>query len=130
MVALLTDDQPYLAEDRFEHAEEPVVLLAHPDRYALEEARRAVTIEVEPLPPVLSMKDSERIFKSYRMEKGDIDAVPPLTWPQIEVLHATGAQEQLYIEVVNETVVVATRGGRQWCGLDAVPPTTSAARRW
>src|SRR5579862_6954664 len=97
-VALLTDDQPYLAEDRFEHAEEPVVLLAHPDRYALEEARRAVTIEVEPLPPVLAMEDSTKIFKSYRMEKGDIDTVWATADRVIEGTYATGAQEQLYIE--------------------------------
>src|SRR5580693_5328878 len=45
-VALLVDDQPYLADGSFEHAEEPVALLAHPDRYVLEEARRAVVVEV------------------------------------------------------------------------------------
>src|SRR6185369_11971731 len=47
-VALITEDQPYLAEDIFHHAEEPVALLAHRDKYLLEEARRAVTVEVEP----------------------------------------------------------------------------------
>src|SRR5277367_3344459 len=40
VVALIVDDQPYLAEHSFEHAEEPVVLLAHPDKYLLEDARR------------------------------------------------------------------------------------------
>src|SRR6266566_3484626 len=69
-VALLTEDQPYLAEDVFHHAEEPVALLAHPDKYLLEEARRAVTVEVEPLEPVLRMEDSARVFKSFLMEKG------------------------------------------------------------
>ena len=38
VVALIVDDQPYLASDLFQHAEEPVLLLAHPDRYLLEEA--------------------------------------------------------------------------------------------
>src|SRR5215467_13373586 len=56
IVALIVDDQPYLVEETFEHAEEPVLLLAHPDRYQLEEARRAVTIEVDPLPAVLTME--------------------------------------------------------------------------
>ena len=97
-VLLITDDQPYLAEDRFEHAEEPVVLLAHLDRYALEEARKAVTIEVEPLPPVFKMEDSNKIFKSYRMEKGDIDTVWATADHVVEGTYATGAQEQLYIE--------------------------------
>src|SRR5229473_2106026 len=56
-VALITDDQPYLVDDIFQHAEEPVALLAHPDKYLIEEARRAVTIEVEPLPAVFGMQE-------------------------------------------------------------------------
>src|SRR5213075_1716868 len=39
-VALILNDQPYLADQIINHAEEPVVLLAHPDRYLVEEARR------------------------------------------------------------------------------------------
>ena len=42
-VALIVDDQPCLAADRVNHPEEPVVLLAHPDRHLVEEARRRVT---------------------------------------------------------------------------------------
>ncbi|MCI0436571.1 MAG: xanthine dehydrogenase family protein molybdopterin-binding subunit [Gemmatimonadetes bacterium] len=88
VVALIRDDQPYLAADRFEHAEEPVVLLAHPDRYLLEEARRAVTLDVEPLAPHSS------IFQEYVSEKG--------AWTGgdlvVEGEYETGAQEQLYIE--------------------------------
>src|SRR5882757_1976865 len=72
-VALITEDQPYLVEDSFEHCEEAVVLLAHPDKYRLEEARREVTFEVEPLTAVLRMEDSEKIFKSFLVEKGDVD---------------------------------------------------------
>ena len=51
-ISLLIDDQPCLAAEFVNHPEEPVVLLAHPDKYLLEEARRAVRIEVEPLPAV------------------------------------------------------------------------------
>src|SRR5918996_6342734 len=51
-VALILNDQPYLADGVVNHAEEPVLLLAHPDKYLLEEARRAVRVEVEPLPGV------------------------------------------------------------------------------
>ena len=49
-VALITEDQPCLADHIVNHPEEPIVLLAHPDKYLLEEARRAVRIEVDPLP--------------------------------------------------------------------------------
>src|SRR6267142_3158471 len=44
-VALILNDQPYLADAVVNHPEEPIVLLAHPDKYLLEEARRNVRIE-------------------------------------------------------------------------------------
>src|SRR6266436_3199359 len=78
-VALLIEDQPCLADSVVNHAEEPVVLLAHPDKYLLEEARRAVRIEIEPLPEVFTIEDSlarkqiiwgeDNIFKSFLVEK-------------------------------------------------------------
>ncbi len=107
-IALIEHDQPCLAAETFKHPEEPIVLLAHPDRYLLEEARRAVHIDVEPLPAIFSIEDSlakravifgeDNVFKSYRMEKGDVDAA----WAKADVIvegeYRTGAQEQLYIE--------------------------------
>ena len=39
-VALILEDQPYLADEFVNHPEEPILLLAHPDKYLLEEARR------------------------------------------------------------------------------------------
>ncbi len=107
-IALIEHDQPCLAADIINHPEEPIVLLAHPDRYLLEEARRAVKITVEPLPAIFSIEDSiakrailfgeDNVFKSYHMEKGDVDAA----WAQADIVvegeYRTGAQEQLYIE--------------------------------
>src|SRR5579872_6177616 len=107
-IALIEHDQPCLAAESINHPEEAIVLLAHPDRYLLEEARRAVQIDVEPLPAVFSIEDSltkhavifgeDNVFKSYHMEKGDVDAA----WAQADVIvegeYRTGAQEQLYIE--------------------------------
>jgi CO/xanthine dehydrogenase Mo-binding subunit len=97
-VALIVEDQPYLAADVFEHAEEPVALLAHADRNLLEDARRAVTVEVDPLPAVLRMQDSRQTFKSFLMEKGDVDTVWSSADRIVEGEYSTGAQEQLYIE--------------------------------
>ena len=48
-VALILNDQPYLAEQVVNHAEEPLLLLAHPDKYLLAEARRHIQVDVEPL---------------------------------------------------------------------------------
>ncbi len=107
-VALILNDQPYLADEFVNHAEEPIVLLAHPDRYLLEEARRNVRIEIEELPPVFNLEESlaqkeiiwgeDNIFKTFLVEKGNIENV----WAQADLVvegeYHTGAQEQLYIE--------------------------------
>ncbi|MCA1593918.1 MAG: carbon monoxide dehydrogenase, partial [Acidobacteria bacterium] len=57
-VALILLDQPYLAGEIVNHPEEPVLLLAHEDKYLLEEARRSVRVVIEPLPPVFNIEDS------------------------------------------------------------------------
>src|SRR6478672_12350262 len=51
-IALILDDQPCLADGVVNHAEEPVVLLAHPDKHMVEKARSAVTIDADALPAV------------------------------------------------------------------------------
>src|SRR5438094_1769531 len=57
-VALILNDQPYLAAEFVNHPEEPILLLAHRDKYLLEEARRNVHIEIEELPPIFSLEDA------------------------------------------------------------------------
>src|SRR5687768_17053328 len=83
VVKLIADDQPYLAADVVSHPEEPIVLIAHRDRARADDARRKVKIEIEPLPPVLSIEEAlakreiiwgaDNIFKSYSVSKGDVD---------------------------------------------------------
>jgi len=107
-VALLIEDQPCLADQVVNHPEEAVVLLAHPDRYLLEEARRSVRIETEPLPAVHTMAAAlskeqviwgdDNIFKAYQIEKGDVDGAWNTADFIVEGEYETGAQEQLYIE--------------------------------
>ena len=107
-IAAIEHDQPCLAAEVIKHPEEPILLLAHPDRYLLEEARRAVFIDVEPLPTVFSIEDSlakrailfgnDNIFKSYLLERGDVDAAMAKADIIVEGEYRTGAQEQLYIE--------------------------------
>jgi CO/xanthine dehydrogenase Mo-binding subunit len=107
-VALIIEDQPCLADGIVNHPEEAVVLLAHPDKYLLEEARRAVRIEIEPLPAIFTIDDSlakkeiiwgeDNIFKSFLVEKCDADAAMAGADIIVEGEYETGAQEQLYIE--------------------------------
>jgi CO/xanthine dehydrogenase Mo-binding subunit len=108
VVKLLVDDQPYLASGVVNHPEEPIVLIAHRDRARADDARRRVTIEIEPLPAVLTIDDSlsgreiiwgaDNIFKRYEVAKGDVDAAFAGEVVIVEGEYETGAQEQLYIE--------------------------------
>src|SRR5467141_2344311 len=114
-IALILDDQPCLAAETVNHPEEPILLLAHADRHKLRKAVEAVSIEYETLTSVLTIEDSEQkstiiwgtdnTFKSYLVEKGDVDAVWKEAAHIVEGEYFTGAQEQLYIE--NNGVIAA-----------------------
>src|SRR6202158_3942970 len=108
VIALIADDQPCLADGLVNHPEEPVLLLAHSDRHLLPQAVNAVSIEYDQLPAVFTMEESEshseiiwgadNTFKTYLVEKGDVDGI----WERADYIgegeYRTGAQEQLYIE--------------------------------
>ena len=109
-VASVVDDQPFLVGlgEEITHAEQPVLLLAHPDRHLLERARGAVTLQVEELPAVLSIQASldlapviygeANILKEIHIDKGDPDSVWDQAAHVIEREYRTGAQEHLYLE--------------------------------
>ena len=107
-IQLINADQPCLADGQVNHCDEAVLLLAHASRHKLREAASGVQIEYDPLPPVFTIEESERqdvivwgadnLFKSFLLEKGDVDS----TWAGaayiVEGEYRTGAQEHLYIE--------------------------------
>jgi CO/xanthine dehydrogenase Mo-binding subunit len=128
-VALILNDQPYLAGQVVNHAEEPILLLAHPDKYLLEEARRNVKVEIEEIPGVFFLEDSiakrqiiwgdDNVFKSFLVDKGSVDEVWATADFVVEGEYRTGAQEQLYIEnngviaIANEREGVTVWGSMQ-----------------
>jgi CO/xanthine dehydrogenase Mo-binding subunit len=107
-IALIEDDQPCLADGIVNHPEEPLLLLAHPNRHLLPKAVEAVSVEYDPLPAVFSIEESESLsqiiwgtdntFKTYLIEKGDVDSAWKNADHIVEAEYTTGAQEQLYIE--------------------------------
>ncbi|MBS1822560.1 MAG: xanthine dehydrogenase family protein [Acidobacteria bacterium] len=108
VVSLIVEDQPLLADKQINHPEEPILLLAHADRHLLPLAVAAVRIEYEAMPSVHSIEESEcckeivwgedNTFKTYTIDKGNIDEVwKDAAWI-VEGEYTTGAQEQLYIE--------------------------------
>ena len=119
----LAKDHICLAEETVNHCDEPILLLAHPDRAVLPAAVAAVTITYEELPGIFTIEDSEaaieraaagdssgviwgegsdaNLFKTYLMQK-DQKPIPPEVWETADYIvegeYRTGAQEQLYIE--------------------------------
>ena len=108
VVALIADDQPLLASREIRHAEEPILLVAHEDPERAEAARQAVRVEVEPLPPVLTVEASlareallhgaDNIMKEILIERGDPTRGFERADLVVESTYTTGHQEQLYIE--------------------------------
>jgi len=107
-ISLIGDDQPCLASELVNHPEEPILLLAHSDRHLLPQAVKAVSIEYEPSPGIFTIEESEsrsqtvwgkdNIFKTYLIEKGELDGIWEKADYIVEGEYSTGAQEQLYIE--------------------------------
>jgi CO/xanthine dehydrogenase Mo-binding subunit len=110
----LTKDHPCLAVTHVNHAEEPILLLAHPNRSLLPAAVAAVHIIYEELPAIYTIEDSEKkeqiiwgegehanTFKTYLMQKNQTP-IPDEIWQTADYIvegeYRTGAQEQLYIE--------------------------------
>ena len=116
----LAKDHICLADGFVNHPDEPILLLAHPDKAVLPAAVAAVKITYEELPGVFTIEESEaagapviwrhdgyedNVFKTYLMNS-DAVAEDPAAMEEIfhtadfvvEGEYRTGAQEQLYIE--------------------------------
>jgi CO/xanthine dehydrogenase Mo-binding subunit len=108
VVTLIEPDQPLLADGVVRHREEPILLIAHPDRATAYEALKRVTIEYERLPAALTIDESlalknkiykdDNVFKSFQIQKGSIDDGFARADFVVEGTYSTPAQEQAYIE--------------------------------
>jgi CO/xanthine dehydrogenase Mo-binding subunit len=108
VVALIEDDQPCLVESEIRHAAEPVLLLAHPERERLLDAR--VMLDEAPEPAVLDPLVSPRALKTLLIEKGDLALGFASADLVVEGEYRTGHQEHVYIEP-NGVVAVPEDGG-------------------
>ena len=124
MVPMFLEDQPLLAELRINHPEEPILLLAHPDRHRLAAAVAAIEITYDELPALFDMEESAagkhiiwgpedaaqpNTFKSFLLETGNIEEAFQHADFIVEGEYHTGAQEQLYIET-NGVIAEASNG--------------------
>jgi len=99
VVAMIADDQPFLAVDRVRHQAEPIALIAHADRARLADALAHVHVRYEAEPAQLDFESASTVLKEIAIRRGDVDAVFARAGVTIvEGTYRTGAQEQLYIE--------------------------------
>ncbi|MEO6572283.1 MAG: xanthine dehydrogenase family protein molybdopterin-binding subunit [Polyangiaceae bacterium] len=112
VVLLIEDDQPVLAATAIRHMYEPVALVACDDPVRLQRALKAITLDVDPLSPLLTIDDSiakkhlvhgtDNVFKSYVMEHQlegkEIDALISGCDVVLEGRYEVHHQEQMYIE--------------------------------
>ena len=121
VVALITADQPFLADEQVYYRGEPILLLAHPDQSLVEHAADYVQIDYDELVPVLTMEQSlnggavqygtDNVFKQFHFGKGS----PAAVWDQADLVltdsYATGAQEHVYIEPQGMVAIASPEKG-------------------
>src|SRR5881396_3156683 len=98
VVQLIRDDQPALAAGEIRHREEPILLIAAPDRDTLAAAEGAIRIEYETLEPVFDIDRATETYSTIEIGKGDVDAALRGADVVVERTFRVGLQEQLYIE--------------------------------
>ena len=100
VVQLIRDDQPVLVpkEGEIRHKEEPILLLAAPDRATLEEAASHIHIEYELATPVSDIGSATLVFSTVDIAKGDVTSAQREADIVVEREFRVGLQEQLYIE--------------------------------
>lgn len=108
VISFIEDDQPCLAEQKIRHAEEPILLLAHPNRDKLLQAEPRISYKAET--PIYDIEKSPKIFKTILIEKGDLQTGFSQADFILEGEYKTGYQEHLYIET-NGVIAVPEKGG-------------------
>src|SRR5215470_15627462 len=120
-VALIEDDQLLLAESEVRHYDEPILLIAAATKALAEQAARRITIDSEPLDPVLTIEDAlqaseviygaDNVFKRFLISRGDTDEGFSQADAIVEGEYRLPHQEQLYIEPQGMIAIPASAYG-------------------
>jgi CO/xanthine dehydrogenase Mo-binding subunit len=119
-VRMIKADMPFLAWDEVLYRGEPVALVAAPTLQEAEAARRAVEVEMEPLPAILTLEElvqrhrarDAELFELSRWHIGHGDAAAALEGAEVvlEDCYTTPHQEHAYLEP-NVMTAVPEAGG-------------------
>ena len=119
-VQMISADMPFLAADEVLYRGEPVALIAAPTLAEAEAARRAVTVEMEALPAILTLEELVRAHQQggqelYPLSRWTInkeDAAAALAQAEVvlEDCYTTPHQEQAYLEPNAMTAIPEEKG--------------------
>jgi len=125
-VHIVRDDYPILADEIVNYATQAAALVAAPDEATLREAMANITLEIEPLEPVLTMDDSlaqkqiirgsDNIVDEYHINFGDIDKGFAEADFIVEGTYSTGLQEHIYLEPQGMAAIPTDDGGVEITG--------------
>ena len=107
-VAFIRPDYPILAEKEVVFSTQGIVLVAAPDEDTLRSAMNAIEVQIEGVPPVLTIEESiakkriiygdDNIIEEYNINTGDVESSFAKADRIIEGTYFTGYQEHVYIE--------------------------------
>ncbi|MBX9571189.1 MAG: xanthine dehydrogenase molybdopterin binding subunit [Candidatus Obscuribacterales bacterium] len=98
----ITKDEIILVEDEIMFMGQPIVIIGAEDRKAIEAAKAAIKIELEPLEAILSIKRAKElnsvIGPTRRIKRGDVEATLKNSAHVIENTFRNEGQEHFYLE--------------------------------
>ncbi|MDD4080646.1 MAG: xanthine dehydrogenase family protein molybdopterin-binding subunit [Eubacteriales bacterium] len=128
-VPIVTDDQPFLAENCVNYVGEPILLAVGPDRAETASFIRQIVVEYEERKPILTLEEAmgrdgdfisgnQPWFASYGYDKGDLEGAMRRAARCVADTFTTGYQEQAYLEPQGmvasfEDGVITVRGSMQ-----------------
>jgi len=120
VLMVIADDWPVLADERVNHAQEPVALVAAPTRERARRAAARVVVEYVPREPVIgidaALAAKTRLLAECKITHGDVAAGLAGAAHVIEGTYETGLQEHIYIEPQGMIAIPQTGGGVEIVG--------------
>lgn len=120
VVAMIRDDFEILADKRISYATQPLALVAAPDDATLREALAALSADITPEEPVLTIEDSlavkakvwgdNNVMDEFLVHRGDIDKGFAEADLIIKKTYRTGYQEHIYLETQCMAAVPSDNG--------------------
>lgn len=125
-VHVVRDEYPILASETVNYATQAIALVAAPDEKALKEAMANISVEIEPLEPVLTIDKalegkeviwgSDNIVDEYNINNGDVEKGFAEADFIVESTYSTGLQEHIYLETQGMAAIPTDDGGVEITG--------------